>query len=217
VPGPRAGWLTSAAGTLLVLLLARPSPASADIGVGVGANPITLAIQALPGHRYDLPPLYVVNTGNERSLLEVNVQPPHVAGDQPVPPSWVAFGRNSFSLEAKASATIPLSLSVPADASGGPYRADLVVHVGQPNAAGAALGVGAIANLSFSVDGPAATATPQPVPAPTAVPGPPPALPDAPRWPYIAAAGALLLVVLTVIAGRKLPLRLIVTRRKPKS
>jgi len=201
----------------MLAVLALPAPALADVGVGVGASPITLAQPALPGHTYELPPLLVVNTGTEQSTIVLQVRPAGGAAEQPVPSSWIAFGKNGFALAAKATMAVAVTLAVPAGASGGAYRSDVLVSLGRADAPGVGLGVGALARLSFSVDGPPPTPTAQPTPPPVptvVAAAPPPQGSEAPRWLY-AAAGAIL-VVLAGAAARRLPLRLRLRRRAGK-
>ena len=56
------------------LLLAFPAAAAASIGVGIQVGPVRLAGIAHAGQTYDLPPVYVVNTGTEPETVRLDVQ-----------------------------------------------------------------------------------------------------------------------------------------------
>jgi hypothetical protein len=132
-----------------------PLHAGASVGTGVGANPITLADPAQPGHSYALPRLYVVNTGTETSRYSVRVVRIEQGRQHAVPSSWVAVPGDALVLDPKAAVFVPLTLNVPAGAAGGDYMSDLVAGTVAPGAtSGASLGAQAATRLLFTV-GPA--------------------------------------------------------------
>jgi hypothetical protein len=99
-----------------IFAVAFPGVATADVGAGVSASPVVLRTQARPGNSVRLPDLYVVNTGTEASIYRLKVEELSPGEGRVVPPAWVHFARNDFPLLPKESASVPLTLSVPADA-----------------------------------------------------------------------------------------------------
>ena len=143
------------------LLLAFPAVASAitaganSIGVGIQVGPVRLAGIAHAGRTYDLPPVYVVNTGTEPETVRLDVQRLSKGAGRDVPKSWFKPGQTDVHLDARQSATIPVQLVVPADAKLGPYFSDVVAHGSASIEAGAAsLGVAAATKLQFTVGKP---------------------------------------------------------------
>ena len=143
------------AAAVLLLLMLAVAPAGASIGVGVGAAPLRLAAPASPGGSYQLPSLYVVNTGSQASDYLVRVQ---LLGHPPgrdVPAAWVHLGLTRLQLGAHDHALIPVTLAVPKDAPGGAYRTDLIASTVMTRPGrGAGLGAAAADLLSFTVDAP---------------------------------------------------------------
>ena len=134
------------------LLLAFPAAAAASIGVGIQVGPVRLAGIAHAGQTYDLPPVYVVNTGTEPETVRLEVQRLSRGTGRDVPKSWFKPGQTDVHLDPKQSATIPVQLVVPADATLGPYFSDVVAHGSASIEAGqATLGVAAATKLQFTV------------------------------------------------------------------
>lgn len=134
------------------LLLAFPAAAAASIGVGIQVGPVRLAGIAHAGQTYDLPPVYVVNTGTEPETVSLEVKRLSKGTGRDVPTSWFKPGQSDVHLDAKESATIPVQLVVPADAKPGRYFSDVVAHGSASIEAGqATLGVAAATKLQFTV------------------------------------------------------------------
>jgi hypothetical protein len=129
--------------------------AADDVGAGVSASPIALRTQAQPGSIYRLPDLYVVNTGTEASIYRLKIEELSPGEGRIVPPGWVQFARNGFRLQPRESASVPLTLNVPADARPGSYVSDVLVGtVPQSHLGGAIAGAQAATKLLFRVGGP---------------------------------------------------------------
>ena len=140
------------------LLLAFPAAAAAitagaaSIGVGIQVGPVRLTGIAHAGQTYDLPPVYVVNTGTEPETVRLEVQRLSKGTGRDVPKSWFKPGQTDVHLDAKQSATIPVQLVVPAGAVPGRYFSDVVAHGSASIEAGqATLGVAAATKLQFTV------------------------------------------------------------------
>ena len=112
-------WVPLAAVAAVVAVLAGPAEATfASIGVGIQANPVRLAGAAKPGGSYQLPDLYVVNTGSQAESVSVSVQhfPATPAGDPATPAGDPAATATAASATA-ASATAATATA--AGSSGG--------------------------------------------------------------------------------------------------
>jgi hypothetical protein len=134
------------------LLLAFPAAAAASIGVGIQVGPVRLAGIAHAGQTYDLPPVFVVNTGTEPETVRREVQRLSKGTGRDVPKSWFRPGQTDVHLDAKQSATIPVQIVVPAAATPGPYFSDVVAHGSALIEAGqTTLGVAAATKLQFTV------------------------------------------------------------------
>jgi hypothetical protein len=116
---------------LVVVLLGIWAPAAnASVGVGIQANPVQLTGSAHPGGSYQLPPLFVENTGTQTETLSVQVEQLQAPakGTSAVPRSWIQSSwTSSSSIAAGKSADIPLRLVPPANAKPGSYSSDIVV------------------------------------------------------------------------------------------
>jgi hypothetical protein len=135
------------------IALGAPVGAAADVGAGVGASPVVLASVARPGHTYQLPALYVVNTGTVVSSYRVRVEPFSTGRERTVPGGWVRFDRNDFPLRPKESTSVPMTLAVPSGAPTGNYMSDLVVGTIPTGSGTAVLGAQAATHLQFRVGG----------------------------------------------------------------
>src|SRR5713226_4691549 len=149
----RHGFITAIALPIsAVVFWGFPAAAEASVGVGVQAGPVRLAGAAHPGGSYQLPPVYVVDTGTEPESVRVRVQRLSPGPGRAVPPSWVHATGPGLQLAAHQGARIPLELVVPAGARPGRYLSDVVVAASAAVSAGRAnLGVGAATKLEFTV------------------------------------------------------------------
>lgn len=136
----------------LAALWGFPEIAEASIGVGVQAGPVRLGSIAHPGGNYQLPSVYVVDTGTEAELISLRIDQPTHGKGRGIPPSWVQGTGASVRLAPHQSARIPLSLAVPADATPGTYLSDLVVGGSTVISSGQAnFGAAAATTLEFRV------------------------------------------------------------------
>ena len=138
---------------VFALSLLLPSIVSANIGVGVGTGKI-IADQALrPGASYVLPPLVVINTGDEASDYAVNLQ--YREGQPELKPevAWLSFEPESFYLEPGKTQTVEVKISLPVKgATPGDYFAFIQAHpVAKADVSGTSVGVAAAAKLYFTV------------------------------------------------------------------
>ena len=130
-----------------------PLPTFASVGTGVGASALVLADSAHAGGSYSLGSFYLVNTGTEASRYAVHVERFGRGTTRDVPASWIALARTDIGLDPGKSASVPVTLTVPADAAAGDYMTDLVAGTVTPSSGGGgtSLGAAAATEVRFSV------------------------------------------------------------------
>lgn len=171
----------------LLALLAIPAAAQASIGVGIQAGPVRLSGTAHPGGSYQLPPVYVVNTGTQDESVAIRIERLSPGSGRPVPAAWIRAGGQAIRLSHNQSARIPLELAVPATAAPGQYLSDVVVRGSAALSDGSAnLGVAAATKLEFRI-APGTAAAPW-----FSMPG----------WVLLGVAGVLLLATAAAVARR---------------
>lgn len=143
-------WLAVPLGA--VLLLAASARSEASVGVGVQAGAVRLAGVAHPGAHYNLPPVYVVNTGTQPESVTIQIERVSAGSGRTVPPGWITVSTAPVRLARAQSARIPLSLTVPSGAPPGHYASDVVARGSAVLAAGGAdFAVAAATGLEFTV------------------------------------------------------------------
>jgi hypothetical protein len=142
----------SALAILLGLLILPASVAEASIGIGIQAGPVRLSSAAHPGGTYQLPAVYVVNTGSDEESVALKIERISPGTGLTVPPSWIHVSGGAVRLGHNQSARIGLQLSVPANARPGRYFSDVVAHgSGSLIAGNANMGVAAATGLDFTI------------------------------------------------------------------
>ena len=137
---------------LLGLLILPASAAEASIGIGIQAGPVRLSTAAHPGGTYQLPAVYVVNTGSDAESVRLTIERISPGTGLTVAPSWIHVSGGAVRLGHNQSARIGLQLSVPANARPGRYFSDVVAHgSGTLTAGNANLGVAAATALDFTI------------------------------------------------------------------
>lgn len=136
-----------------MLLLCLPAAdIQAQSGVGIMPGIIRVNESLLPGGRYDLPSLQVVNTGNVSS--DYGVELASMAEQVELQPSadFIILSPTSFHLEPGASQVVSLSLDIPLKAKPGDYLAYIEAHpVATSGGGGMQIGVAAATKLYFTV------------------------------------------------------------------
>lgn len=137
----------------IITALILPFAAFGSIGVGVGTGKIQVDEPLKPGLIYTLPPLTVVNTGDEPTEYTVSID---YRGNQPeLRPNkeWFGFEPLQFALEPGQSRVVQIKLTLPVKAAPGDYFAYLEAHPIKKTTAsgGASIGVAAAAKLYFTV------------------------------------------------------------------
>ena len=137
---------------LFFLSLFFPSFSLAKIGVGVGTGKIQIEDKLKPGMSYELPPLTVLNTGDEESDYEAAIT---YHQDQPeIQPAekWFSFHPKKFHLKPGDVQIVEIRLNLPLNAKPGDYFAYLESHPVKKSEVGkTAISVAAAAKLYFTV------------------------------------------------------------------
>jgi hypothetical protein len=135
------------------LLLLSPAVAYGRIGVGVGMGKVVMDKPLKAGGIYDLPPLPVINTGDELGTYGVSIE--FLEGSPQMWPdrSWFHFEPDHFSLEPGKVQLVKIQLVVPMKTKPGDYFCYLEGHPDQKNVTGqTTIGVAAASKLYFTVD-----------------------------------------------------------------
>ena len=145
--------------TLLAIMLAGALflclPAAdiqAQLGVGIMPGIIRVDESLLPGGRYNLPSLQVLNTGNESSDYGVELASMAEQEELQPPADFIIASPTSFHLEPGANQVVSLSLDIPLKAKPGDYLAYIEAHpVATGGGGGMQIGIAAATKLYFTV------------------------------------------------------------------
>lgn len=134
------------------LFLFFPTFTYAKIGVGVGTGKIQVEEKLKPGVIYHLPPLTILNTGDEASDYEALISY-HEKQPQLMPPlSWFVFSPQKFHLSPGKVQVVDIKLNLPINAKPGDY---FVYLEGQPvqkvKSGETTIGIAAAAKLYFTI------------------------------------------------------------------
>jgi P pilus assembly chaperone PapD len=128
-------------------------PTYARIGVGVATGKINVTEKLKPGIIYNLPPLTVLNTGDEPSDYEVSVSYHEAQKELQPAESWFIFSPKSFHLNPGEAQKIEIKLNLPLKTEPGKYFAYLEGHPLKKSHAGmATIGIAAAAKLYFTIE-----------------------------------------------------------------
>lgn len=135
-----------------IIILIFPVIVFARVGVGIGTGKIQVDQPLKPGGIYDIPPLSVLNTGDELGdygvTIEYNEKQPQLWPAR----EWFHFQPASFSLEPGQAQTVNIELSLPLKTEPGDYFAYLEAHPVKTAVPGVtSIGVAAAAKLYFTV------------------------------------------------------------------
>lgn len=139
---------------LALVLLVLPSISFAAVGVGVGTGKIELDEPLKPGLTYHLPPLTVINTGDEASDYSISIEYRTAAPELKPAKEWFAFEPPRFYLEPAQSQIVEIKLNLPIKGvEPGDYFAFLQAQPIRADEPGmATIGVAAAAKLYFTVE-----------------------------------------------------------------
>jgi len=139
---------------LALVFLTLPLIILAAVGVGVGTGKIELDEPLKPGLSYTLPPLTVINKGDEASDYSVSVEYRTAAPELKPAKEWFDFNPTQFFLEPGKSQIVEINLNLPVrGVEPGDYFAFLQAQPIRKDEPGmATIGVAAAAKLYFTVE-----------------------------------------------------------------
>lgn len=138
---------------ILGLGLVLPCLALAKIGVGMGTGKIQVDQRLKAGLIYTLPPIAILNTGDESSEYGVGIQYHENQPEMRPPKEWFGFEPSEFHLEPGQSQIVQVKLTLPVrGAKPGDYFAFLQgFPIKKAVVGGTSVGVAAAAKLYFTV------------------------------------------------------------------
>jgi hypothetical protein len=135
-----------------VFLCLPTADVQAQLGVGVTPGIIRVDEPLLPGGRYNLPSVQVINTGNVSSDYGVDLSSMAEQEELQPPADFIILSPTSFHLEPGASQIVSLSLDIPLKAKPGDYLAYVEAHpTATSGGGGTQIGVAAATKLYFTV------------------------------------------------------------------
>ena len=124
----------------------------AEVGVGIMPGTIRVDEPLLPGGRYNLPSVQVLNTGNVSSDYRVELASMAEQEELQPPADFIVLSPTSFHLEPGANQLVSLSLDIPVRAKPGDYLAYIEAHpVATGAGGGMQIGVAAATKLYFTI------------------------------------------------------------------
>lgn len=135
-----------------VSLVVFTQPVFAKLGVGVATGKIVVEQILHPGEIYNLPPLNVLNTGDETAVYGVGIAYHESQWEARPAADWFKFKPSSFELKPGESQTVTISLQLPVKAQPGKYFA-YVEGFPQKKAetGGTSIGIAAATKLYFEI------------------------------------------------------------------
>jgi hypothetical protein len=137
---------------LVIAALSAPASACARLGVGVNVGRIRVDEALAAGGVYELPPIGVINTGDEPGSYTLTFVP--ISGQKELSPddAWFTRTPETFELAPGAVRTVQIRLTLPVNAEPGDYFALASASPVQKTAAkGATIAVAAASKLTFTV------------------------------------------------------------------
>jgi hypothetical protein len=138
---------------LISLILIFPLLVLGKVGVGVGTGKIEIDQDLKPGKTYNLPPITVINTGDEPGEYAISIDYKENIPELKPNKEWFTFNPSIFYLQPGQSQTVQLKLDLPIKGvEPGNYFAFLTAMPVKESETGAAtIGVAAATKLYFNV------------------------------------------------------------------
>ncbi len=129
-----------------------PLPVFSNLGVGVATGKIVVEDKLRPGMIYNLPPLTVLNTGDEEAEYEAGVAYHEKQSELQPNEKWFDFSPKKFFLKPGESQKVEIKLNLPVRAEPGDYFAYLEGKPLKKSESGkSTIGIAAAAKLYFTV------------------------------------------------------------------
>lgn len=136
----------------LLACLIFPGFVYSKIGVGVGTGKIQVDDKLKPGLIYELPPLMVLNTGDESSEYGMSVTYHEKQTELAPLEKWFNFSPERFSLDPGKVQTVAVKLNLPLKVQPGNYFAYLEAHpLKKSQSENTSVGIAAATKLYFTV------------------------------------------------------------------
>lgn len=134
------------------IVLFLPLAVLAKIGVGIGTGKIIVDQEMKAGLIYTLPPVMVMNTGDEPSEYGMGIQWHENQPEMRPAKEWFSFSPATFHLEPGTSRVVQMKLTLPIKgAKPGKYFAFIQGFPVRKATGGASIGIAAATKLYFSV------------------------------------------------------------------
>lgn len=138
---------------MLGALIVTVQAANAKVGVGVASGSISLSEPLYPGNEVLIPPVTVINTGDETAQYSVSITYHQDQPAYPPPAAWFHITPDNFSLEPGESKAVEVKIQIPIKVEIGEYfayieaRPENTVQTEQTK-----LGIAAATKLDFTVE-----------------------------------------------------------------
>lgn len=137
---------------VLSIIITGPFYVSADRGVGVGTGKIVVDEELVSGVIYNLPPVMVLNTGDEASNYTVTASHRENQPELKPPAEWFSFEPEIFFLKPGESQRVDIKLTIPLKTIPGDYFAFMEASVVNDSTSGVSrVGAAAASKLYFTI------------------------------------------------------------------
>lgn len=133
------------------LFLISTSIANAAVGVGVGTGKIEVTEKLKSGIVYKIPPVTVLNTGDESANYSVDIAYNENQNELKPDAKWFSFSPLSFHLDPGQVQIINVTLTLPLKVTPGKYFAYIEGFPVKKDGVGTTVGVAAASKLYFEV------------------------------------------------------------------
>lgn len=133
-------------------LLSIPEQSLAKIGVGIGTGSIHVDEKLKPGQIYELPPVTILNTGDEEGKYSVQVAYHEKQKELRPDEKWFGFSPSTFTLKPGENQVVKIKLNLPIRMEPGDYFAYVEGYPIEKSVDGAtSIGIAAATKLYFTV------------------------------------------------------------------
>lgn len=136
---------------IIILVVIIPSQVGARVGVGIGTGKIEITEILIPGKKYDIPQLTVINTGDEIFDYGVGISYHEKQPEMMPPESWFLFSPATFTLEPGQSQAVSIELHIPIRVVPGNYFAYIEGHPIHSDSSQTKINIAAATKFYFQV------------------------------------------------------------------
>jgi len=135
----------------LILILMLPVVISAKTGVAISPGEIAVDQPLMPGGRYNIHTVQIINNGDQYSQYEVVLARMQTQEELQIPDGYLDFSPQSFYLEPGQNQVVEVILDIPVNAVPGDYFGLIEGHPVASSSSGMSIGVAAATKLYFTV------------------------------------------------------------------